>query len=84
MASHMPFFFGLKSRTMKEITYFSSTSKNIYRRQAEMSESDDNLLVMEDINKAFPGVQALENVSLTLKRGEILCLVGETARGSPP
>ena len=46
-----------------------------------MSESDHNLLVMEDINKAFPGVQALENVSLTLKRGEILCLVGENGAG---
>lgn len=46
-----------------------------------MSESDHNLLVMEDISKAFPGVQALENVSLTLKRGEILCLVGENGAG---
>ena len=46
-----------------------------------MSESDHNLLVMEDINKAFPGVQALENVSLTLKKGEILCLVGENGAG---
>ena len=46
-----------------------------------MSESDHNILVMEDISKAFPGVQALENVSLTLKRGEILCLVGENGAG---
>jgi monosaccharide-transporting ATPase len=46
-----------------------------------MSELDHNLLVMEDINKAFPGVQALENVSLTLKSGEILCLVGENGAG---
>ena len=46
-----------------------------------MSESDHDLLVMEDISKAFPGVQALENVSLTLKRGEILCLVGENGAG---
>jgi len=46
-----------------------------------MFESDHNLLVMEDISKAFPGVQALENVSLTLKRGEILCLVGENGAG---
>ena len=46
-----------------------------------MSEADHDLLIMEDINKAFPGVQALENVSLTLKRGEILCLVGENGAG---
>jgi len=46
-----------------------------------MSESDQNILVMEDISKAFPGVQALENVSLTLRHGEILCLVGENGAG---
>ena len=46
-----------------------------------MSESDQNLLVMEGISKAFPGVQALNDVSLTLKTGEILCLVGENGAG---
>ena len=46
-----------------------------------MSESDQNILVMEDICKAFPGVQALDNVSLMLRRGEILCLVGENGAG---
>ncbi len=46
-----------------------------------MSESDEFILVMDGISKDFPGVQALENVSLTLKRGEILCLVGENGAG---
>jgi simple sugar transport system ATP-binding protein len=46
-----------------------------------MSESDPNILVMEGISKAFPGVQALDDVSLTLRRGEILCLVGENGAG---
>ena len=46
-----------------------------------MSESDQNILVMEGVSKAFPGVQALDDVSLTLKRGEILCLVGENGAG---
>ncbi|HLF03350.1 MAG TPA: sugar ABC transporter ATP-binding protein [Anaerolineales bacterium] len=46
-----------------------------------MSESDQDILVMEGISKTFPGVQALDNVSLTLKRGEILCLVGENGAG---
>jgi galactofuranose transport system ATP-binding protein len=46
-----------------------------------MSESDENILVMEGISKAFPGVQALDDVSITLKRGEILCLVGENGAG---
>lgn len=46
-----------------------------------MSESDQILLEMDGISKAFPGVQALDHVSLTLKRGEILCLVGENGAG---
>lgn len=46
-----------------------------------MSDSDHILLVMEGIRKAFPGVQALDDVSLTLRRGEILCLVGENGAG---
>ena len=46
-----------------------------------MSESDLNILIMEGISKAFPGVQALDDVSLTLKKGEILCLVGENGAG---
>jgi len=46
-----------------------------------MSESDQNILMMEGISKAFPGVQALDNVSLTLKKGEIHCLVGENGAG---
>ncbi len=46
-----------------------------------MSKSDQNILVMEGISKAFPGVQALDDVSLTLKKGEILCLVGENGAG---
>ena len=36
---------------------------------------------MEGISKTFPGVQALDNVSFTLKRGEIHCLVGENGAG---
>ncbi len=53
----------------------------IYKRQAGMSETDQNILVMEGISKTFPGVQALDDVSLTLKRGEVLCLVGENGAG---
>lgn len=46
-----------------------------------MSESEQDILVMEGISKSFPGVQALDDVSLTLRRGEILCLVGENGAG---
>ena len=46
-----------------------------------MSETNENILVMEGISKAFPGVQALEKVDFTLRRGEIHCLVGENGAG---
>ena len=46
-----------------------------------MSESEQYLLKMEGIDKSFPGVQALENVDFTLRRGEIHCLVGENGAG---
>jgi simple sugar transport system ATP-binding protein len=46
-----------------------------------MSETDQIILEMDGISKAFPGVQALDNVSLTLKKGEVLCLVGENGAG---
>jgi len=65
---------------MKDIAS-QSFMRIIHKRQAAMSESDQILLVMADINKSFPGVQALDNVGLTLKRGEILCLVGENGAG---
>jgi simple sugar transport system ATP-binding protein len=46
-----------------------------------MSESDHLLLTMEGINKAFPGVQALDDVSFSLRKGEVHCLVGENGAG---
>ena len=49
--------------------------------RGSMAETDQIILTMEGISKAFPGVQALEDVSLTLKKGEILCLVGENGAG---
>ena len=42
---------------------------------------DSPLLQMEHISKAFPGVKALDDVSLTLYPGEVLALVGENGAG---
>jgi ribose transport system ATP-binding protein len=39
------------------------------------------LLEMRGIHKSFPGVQALQNVSLQLQPGEVLALVGENGAG---
>src|SRR3954471_21173762 len=39
------------------------------------------LLEMRGITKRFPGVAALTNVDLTLRRGEVLALCGENGAG---
>ena len=36
---------------------------------------------MNNITKTFPGVVALDNVSFSLRKGEIHCLVGENGAG---
>ncbi|MCK9288356.1 MAG: sugar ABC transporter ATP-binding protein [Sphaerochaetaceae bacterium] len=43
--------------------------------------SGDYILEIRGISKSFPGVHALSNVSLQLKRGEVLALVGENGAG---
>ena len=43
---------------------------------------DQNILLrMEGICKEFPGVKALDNVSLTVKAGTVHALMGETGAG---
>jgi putative multiple sugar transport system ATP-binding protein len=39
------------------------------------------ILEMKNINKEFPGVKALDNVSFQVAQGEIHCLVGENGAG---
>ena len=39
------------------------------------------ILEMNNISKTFPGVKALDEVSFKVKKGEILCLVGENGAG---
>lgn len=43
--------------------------------------SQTPLLDMQGINKAFPGVQALQDVHLTVYPGEIVALIGENGAG---
>lgn len=43
--------------------------------------SVDNILELKHITKLYPGVVALDDVSLTVRRGEILALIGENGAG---
>lgn len=45
------------------------------------NESNAVLLEMSNITKLFPGVRALDNAQLTLKKGEVHALVGENGAG---
>ena len=42
---------------------------------------DGTILEMRNITKSFPGVKALDNVNLSIRRGEIHALVGENGAG---
>src|SRR5882724_8391658 len=43
--------------------------------------ADPPILRMQSISKRFPGVLALDGVSLDLRRGEVLALMGENGAG---
>ena len=45
------------------------------------SADEPVLLRMENIDKSFPGVKALDNVSLTVKAGTVHALMGENGAG---
>lgn len=42
---------------------------------------DDFILKIEGVEKSFPGVKALDNVSFNIKRGHVHALVGENGAG---
>ena len=41
----------------------------------------DNILELKNISKFYPGVIALNDVSLRVKRGEVHALIGENGAG---
>lgn len=46
-----------------------------------MASEDDVVLKLEGITRLFPGVKALDSVSLDIRRGEVHALVGENGAG---
>jgi ABC-type sugar transport system ATPase subunit len=46
-----------------------------------MESSTENILVLDKINKYFPGVQALKDMSISVRRGEVQAICGENGAG---
>ena len=44
-------------------------------------KDSSNLLEMRNISKEFPGVKALDNVTLKVKKGSVHALMGENGAG---
>ena len=42
---------------------------------------DEYIVEIEHVNKSFPGVKALDDVSFNLKAGEVMALLGENGAG---
>jgi ribose transport system ATP-binding protein len=47
----------------------------------EKHTGEEYLLEVKNVCKSFPGVQALENVNFSLKKGEVHALIGENGAG---
>lgn len=46
-----------------------------------MNEQNDQILILENISKSFPGVKALDDINMSVRRGSIHALVGENGAG---
>ena len=46
-----------------------------------VKDNNDIILEMKNITKTFPGVKALDNVNLRVRRGEIHSLCGDNGAG---
>ena len=55
----------------------SSTARN----PSDRDNQEDWLLEVRGLSKSFPGVKALDNVSLQLRAGEVLAVIGENGAG---
>lgn len=44
------------------------------------TDQHQEILRTEGLSKFFPGVKALDNVDFSLRRGEIMALLGENGR----
>ena len=56
-------------------------TSNAPRGQADASGGSDDVLVMRNVSKTFPGTKALQDVDFDIRAGEIHALVGQNGSG---
>ena len=47
-----------------------------------MAGASELILSIKNVSKSFPGVKALDNVSMDIRRGVVHGIVGKTARAN--
>ena len=59
----------------------ASGETNFFENRLDTKTKDDDLLIASGLSKRFPGVRALHEVSLSLRAGEVLAVIGENGAG---
>lgn len=57
------------------------TGSTLYTGETMTTNQHQEILRTEGLSKFFPGVKALDNVDFSLRRGEIMALLGENGAG---
>lgn len=57
------------------------TGSTLYTGETMTTDQHQEILRTEGLSKFFPGVKALDNVDFSLRRGEIMALLGENGAG---
>jgi simple sugar transport system ATP-binding protein len=55
--------------------------RDLLASQGGLTVENQDFLVLKNISKSYAGVRALDSVDLTIRRGEIHCMVGENGSG---
>ena len=68
-------------RTIKSAICLCIPPETGEKRMCVMIENRDGILVLDRINKSFPGVHALKNMSFSVRKGEVHAICGENGAG---